>query len=195
MAPNLRTTLLALAEHDLAVRTRLAGDGSLFDGYHPEMRAVHEENAGTLDAILDEQGWPVPGLAGEDGAEAAWLIAQHAIGLPAFQRRCLAALQIAAAKGQVPPWQPAYLFDRIRTLEGMPQVYGTQFDWDAEGLMSPLPIEDSDAVDERRASIGLPPIAETTGQHRRNLGSEKAPADREKRAREMAAWAREAGWR
>ena len=45
----------------------------------------------------------------------------------------LSALQAAAGRGEVPPLQPAMLEDRIRTFEGRPQRYGTQFDWDADG--------------------------------------------------------------
>jgi hypothetical protein len=66
---------------------------------------------------------------------------QHAISLPQFQRQCLALLQAAVTRGEAPAWQVAMLTDRIRILEGRQQLYGTQFDWDANGQMSPLPIE------------------------------------------------------
>jgi hypothetical protein len=110
--PDLRDRLLALRDHDLAVRDRLAADGALFAGYHPEMQAVHEANAAELEAIVAGQGWPTAGLVGEDGADAAWLIAQHAIGLPAFQRRCLGAIAAAVADGprrpgRRPRWRTA----------------------------------------------------------------------------------------
>jgi hypothetical protein len=195
MDASLRHTLLGLAERDLAVRSRLAADGTLLEGYHPEMRAVHERNAAALEAILSEQGWPTRNLVGDDGANATWLIAQHAIGLPDFQRCCLVALRSAATAGQVPAWQPAMLLDRIRTFEGKPQVYGTQFDWDEEGGMSPLPIEDREGVDERRASVGLSPLTTAIEEQRRRTIEERPPADPKKRAREMANWAREVGWR
>ena len=37
---DIRSELLAMAREDHRVRTELAADGSLFDGYHPRMRAV-----------------------------------------------------------------------------------------------------------------------------------------------------------
>ena len=43
--------------------------------------------------------------------------------------------------------------------EGNPQVYGTQFR-EANGEMAPFPIEDEQHVDERRAKVGLQPLAE-----------------------------------
>lgn len=185
----LRRHLTGMAARDLETRERLAADGSLFEGYHPEMRAVHEANARELGAIVEARGWPTADEAGEDGAEAAWLVAQHAIGLPAFQRACLAALREAGS----PAWQAAYLEDRIRTLEGRPQLYGTQFDWDEEGVMSPHPIEAPAEVDARRAAVGLPPIAEAEARLRAESGPK--PADLAARRAEMDAWAHETGWR
>jgi hypothetical protein len=195
MNDELRERLIALAANDEAVRSRLAADGTLFDGYHPEMQVVHEANAAALEALIAEHGWPTEALAGDDGAEAAWRIVQHAIGLPDFQRACLARIVAAADAGEIPAWQPAFLGDRIRTFEGRPQVYGTQFDWDEQGLMSPLPIEDPDNVDVRRTEIGLAPLAEATERHRRESGSEPRPEDLAARRREAHAWAVKTGWR
>jgi hypothetical protein len=159
------------------------------------MQAVHEENAAVLDGVMTNHGWPASPLVGEDGAEAAWLVAQHAIGLPAFQRRCLDALQAAARRGDAPAWQAAMLLDRVCVMEGRPQVYGTSFDWDEQGLMNPLPIEDADDVDERRACVGLPPLAEAIARHRAEAVNEPKPDDLDERRRQFDAWARRVGWR
>lgn len=191
MNGELRDGLLALAAKDERVRARLAADGSLFQGYHPEMEAVHLANAAALETILAEHGWPSEALAGADGAEAAWRIVQHAIGLPDFQRRCLALQREAAGRCEIPAWQPAWLDDRIRSFEGRPQLYGTQFDWDEDGLMSPLPIEEPEKVDERRSALGLPPLAEAIARHRRESGTEPPRQDR----RERALWLVKTGWR
>lgn len=86
---SLRQALLAMKEEDLSVRAALIAEGVLSDGYHPRMEAVHRSNAARLTGIIERYGWPGKSLVGEDGAEAAWLIAQHAIGDPPFMRRCL----------------------------------------------------------------------------------------------------------
>src|SRR5687768_16132948 len=101
--------LRALAERDARVHAELAADGTLFDGYHPRMEAVHRENAARLRDIPQDVGWPSESLVGAEAAEAAWRIAQHAIGEPDFQRLCLRLLLEAAARGEVPAWQPAML--------------------------------------------------------------------------------------
>jgi hypothetical protein len=195
MNEGLHAELLALEAEDLHVRDELARDGSLFHGYHPRMEAVHRKNATRLREIIAEHGWPGRSLVGEDGAEAAWRIAQHSIGEPAFFRKAHQLVHQAADRGDAPAWQAAYMLDRIRTLEGKPQVYGSQFDWDENGQMSPLPIEDPEHVNERRAAVGLPPIEEITRKHRENARLERRPADWKARQNEMEDWAHRAGWR
>jgi hypothetical protein len=140
---DLRDTLLAMAEEDRRVRAELAADGSLGEGYHPRMEAVHRRNATALTAIIEEHSWPGRSLVGDDGTHAAWLVLQHAIGNPPLQRRGLELLRRAVQQGEIPLRQVAYLEDRIRFFEGRPQVYGTQYDWDEHSELAPHPIEDS----------------------------------------------------
>jgi hypothetical protein len=186
---------MALAAHDLKTRELLAQDGSLFDGYHPEMQAVHEANARELDTIIAHAGWPSRKLVGDDGAEAAWLIAQHAIGLPQFQRDCLKLLKAAVAAGDAPGWQMAMMLDRVRTYEGRHQVYGTSFDWDDDGQLSPRPIEDPDGVDQRRSEVGLEPLQEGIDRLRARDAAQLPPADVAEHRRRMDEWAHLVGWR
>lgn len=194
---DLREELLALAAEDLRVREELAADGTLHDGYHPRMEEVHRRNAERLRQILAQVAWPGVRLVGQDGARAAWLILQHAIGAPDLQRRGLELLDRAAERGEVPRDQVAMLEDRIRMFEGRRQRYGTQFDWDEQGMMSPVPIEDREYVDERRAEMGLPSLAEQirTMRERAAAEGEGPPQDRAARRAEVEAWCRRVGWR
>lgn len=189
--------LIAAAERDGATRARLARNGALFDGYHPEMEAVHLENAALLERVIDAIGWPGRAKVGDDAAHAAFLILQHAISRPDLQRRGLDLILKAVPEGQANVLDAAYLADRIAVFEGREQTFGTQFDWDADGLPSPAPIRDPPGVDERRASVGLPPLAEAIAQMRANAAAhgEKKPADLDQRRAEFEAWARRVGWR
>jgi len=181
--------LCAAAAHDLAVRQQLLDRGVLAQGYHPEMRAVHEANADLLGAIVSELGWPDALRFGQDAASAAWLIVQHAIGRPDLQRSALERMRASDAA----PWQCAKLEDRIAFFEGRPQRFGTQFDWNDAGEMVPWHIADPDRVDALRAEAGLPPLAEQAAAMRANAGA--PPPDLAARAREAAAWLVETGWR
>lgn len=190
--------IIAMAREDLRLRTALAETGALFDGYHPDMERLHNENAQQLDQIIATLGrWPSPAVIGAEASEAAWLIVQHAIGQPDFQRRMLALIRSAASADEVPAWHAACLEDRIRVFEGRPQIYGTQFDWDDTGALSPAPIEDAQNVNARRAAAGLNTIEEKTEEMRRRARAEgeAAPKNPEQRRKDAADWARKAGWR
>lgn len=184
----------AMAQEDLRVRDALAKTGALFDGYHPDMEHVHTCNAKRLDEIIQDIGWPSPARTSAEVSDAAWLIVQHAISLPDFQRRMLVLIEQST---DTPAWHAAYLADRIRVFEGRAQIYGTQFDWDDAGNLSPHPIENPQSVNERRASIGLGTIEDKTEELRQHARAEgqSAPKDHEKRRREAEDWARKVGWR
>jgi hypothetical protein len=147
--------------------------------------------------VFDDIGWPGRREYGDDGAGAAFLILQHAICHPTLQRRGLALILDAIPEGQANPLDAAYLSDRIAIFEGREQSFGTQFDWDANGQLSPAPTRDPETLDERRASVGLPPIAETIAHMRAGAAAEgdSAPPDLAERRAAYDSWARKVGWR
>ncbi len=184
-------------EADEAAVKGFADESKLYHAYPAEIEAIHRKNALRLNKIIDDFGWPGRSLVGEGGMRAAWRIAQNAIGEPQFQRRALACLKAAAKADEAPAWQAAMLEDRIRRSEGRPQIYGTQFEWDDDGQMSPCPVEDPDHVDERRRAVGMMPLA-TDIRERRNraaMFNEGPPPELAQRRKELEEWARRAGWR
>ncbi|MGN6281308.1 DUF6624 domain-containing protein [Frateuria sp.] len=191
MDKALEKQLIDLDDHDQRIRAELAADGSLFDGYHSRMEAVHRANAARLRAIIADHGWPGFSLVGERGAQAAWRIAQHSIGEPAFMRQCRDLLCQASANHDAHAWQHAYMDDRIRVLEGLPQRYGTQFR-DGDHGPEPFPMEDPENIEARRQALGLPPLTEIVARAGKNPSPVRGdPAARE--AEELA-WRKRVGW-
>jgi len=185
----LRAELLAMDEHDQTVRAELAADGSLFQGYHPRMAAVHDVNAARLREIIRAHGWPTTALVGPDGTKAAHRLAQHAINHPDFMRECRALIEAASERGEVPREQFAYIDDRIRVFEGQPQRYGTQWQGGVHGL-EPCPLDDRNAVDRRRRELGMPSLDEM-----RRPSSERLTVEEVERQRtQELAWRRRVGW-
>jgi hypothetical protein len=123
-------------------------------------RITDERHAARLWEILDDyECWPGRRLVGEDGADAAWRLAQHALFDPGLQRRCLELLELAVDAGDAPPTHYAFLLDRVCMADGRNQVYGSQFVRDGSRVV-PFAIEDPAGVDARRRRVGLPPLAE-----------------------------------
>jgi hypothetical protein len=118
---------------------------------------VDRDNTRWLGELVNRRGWPGRSLVAEDGAVAAWLLAQHADQDPALQRRCLDLMR-AAPETEVSPSHIAYLTDRVLLAEGESQVYGTQMTM-AGGEYRPENLRDPDSVDQRRAAVGLDPMA------------------------------------
>lgn len=195
MNNNLREKLLAMVAEDKRVREKLAKTGALFDGYHPTMEAVHLKNAAKLEKLIEENNgnWLGKTKAGEDGAEAAWLIAQHAISLPDFSRNCLKLIEEAVKNGEAELWQMAYLQDRINFFERKPQKYGTQSDWNEDGKMQVWKLEDESKVNEFRAEVGLKPLENLIWENEETI--ENAPKDFAKRRSESEDWLKKTGWR
>ena len=194
----LRRELLEMARLDRSVRAELVASGTLFDvGYEPRMARVHQRNAQRLRRIIEAIGWPGSDLVGSDGAEAAWLILQHAISEPDLVRRALPLLTTAAREGKADSAHAAMLEDRIRFFEGRPQRYGTQLDWDADRNLSPGEVEDPQLLAERRAAAGLPPLEEQIEDARTRAAAEgdMPPADYQAYVDARDKWAATAGWR
>lgn len=192
---RLRAELVGLEAHDREIRSRLVEEGALFGGYHLEMEAVHLANARRLDQILNEHGWPGSAVVGDDGAQAAWIIAMHAISDPPLQRKALELLSRAASDGDAPAWQAAYLTDRILFNQQRPQIYGTIRDWDENGELTAR-VEDADEADRRRAEIGMPPMnrdGSKIASAARSEG-ERPPTDLAAWRREQREWALRVGW-
>lgn len=185
-----------LQNADLELRDKLVSGGQLGEGYNEEMENLHNQNAAVLNQIMDRIGFPTVGKVGKEAAFAAWMIIQHAIGKPDFMRKCALLLEKAVKDNKADPRNLAYLTDRIATFENKPQRYGTQFDWDDSGNLSPNHFDDIDQVNQRRKSIGLNTLEDQIEIIRLQAQNEKhqPPKDLAKRKTEMENWKKSVGW-
>ena len=163
---DLRQELLAMKEQDQQNRANIMdvvaryGEGSPeADSARARMLALDEPLQVRIKEIIRGHGWPGRSLVGDDGASAAWLLVQHAD--TAYVQEVLPLLLDAAERGEAREAEAAYLHDRALTYRGKPQIYGTQPQWSQElGQYELYPVEDEANVDERRAAVKMPPLAE-----------------------------------
>jgi hypothetical protein len=154
--PSLRRELLALSNEDQGARNALIQSKFKDEAARTRVRAIDTRSTARMKQVVARYGWPGYRLVGKDGANAAWLLVQHADRDPAFQKLCVAQMERAVKLGDADSANWAYLVDRVAVAENRKQVYGTQFD----GHQQPLPIEDEAHVDQRRKSVGLSTMAE-----------------------------------
>ncbi|KAF0153057.1 MAG: hypothetical protein FD143_497 [Ignavibacteria bacterium] len=188
--------IIGLKNADLEFRDKLIQSGQLSDGYNEEMKELHNRNAKTLNEIIDKIGYPTTEKVGEEASEATWLVIQHSIGQPDFMKKCVKLLEVAVSENKANSKNLAYLTDRVAVFEGKPQPYGTQFDWDENGELSPNHFDDLEKVNQRRKSVGLNSLEEQTNIIRIQAKSEKQspPTDFEKRKQEIEKWKKTVGW-
>lgn len=188
--------IIELKNADLALRDKLVQSGQLNDGYNEEMKDLHNRNTKILNEIIDTIGYPTTDKLGEEASEATWLIIQHSIGQPDFMKKCVKLLEVAVNENKANPKNLAYLIDRVAVFEGKPQLYGTQFDWDENGKLSPHYFDDLTKVNEMRKSIGLNSLEEQTDIIRKQAENENQtpPTDFEKRKVEIEQWKKSVGW-
>jgi hypothetical protein len=165
----LRAEVIRRHALDQEIRRTLGTAEALSPEHLRRMADTDADNSGWLRDVLARHGWPGRSVVGDDGAHAAWQLAQHADRHPDLQRECLDALGEAARRGDASLAHLAYLTDRVLSGRGEPQLYGTQF-WygpDGRGALRPKPISDPEHLEERRAAAGLEPFAEYAEAMRR----------------------------
>jgi hypothetical protein len=156
---ELRKELLRMAEEDQAARKEAIRGKMTDPAVVAKMTAIDRKNTARLKEIIDRHGWPGKSLVGDDGANAAWLLVQHADLDRPFQKRCLDLMKEAVKKKEASAQNLAYLTDRVLVGEGKKQIYGTQFKQEGDKFV-PQPIEDEANVDRRRKEVGLPTLEE-----------------------------------
>lgn len=149
--PALRKKLLMLAQRDQEVRSETSED--LLG-----REAADKDAFDAIKRIVARSGFPKESEVGRDGVNAAWLLVQHASMDPGWQFEVLQQLESSAASGEISGEQFALLYDRVAVLyHHKMQKYGTQLQPGAE-TAQPLPIEEADSVDARRAELGMMPL-------------------------------------
>ncbi len=154
-APQLREQLLEMARIDQDAR-----DGDWSQAMIERMLAVDAANLPKIKQIVaDHHGLPGVAKVGVDGTAAAWVLVQHADTDAAFQQQVLERLVPMVESGEVSAREFSLLVDRVLVNTGRPQRYGSQL----AGVSSrwqPKPMEAPEQVDQRRAELGLMPLAD-----------------------------------
>lgn len=174
--------LCVLHERDQQIRHELI---SVQQAYIAEQRAelidsivmlvAEQDRADSLNRVavdsLLQNGWP-DGLS-EQSNRTIWLIIDHAD--VDYQERYLPLIEQQAVRGTISPSDYATLLDRVNVRRQRPQRFGTQTGYkqrDDEVFTFVYPIEDIDALDSLRLSVGLDSMHLYLRQVSETLGTE-----------------------
>ena len=181
-AAQIDSLLCELHERDQQIRHKLL---SVQQAYIAEQRAelidsivmlvAEQDRADSLNRVavdsLLQNGWP-EGLSKQSN-RTIWLIIDHAD--VEYQERYLPLIGQQAVQGTISPSDYATLLDRVNVRRQRPQRYGTQTGYkqrDDEVFTFVYPIEDIDALDSLRLSVGLDSMHLYLRQVSETLGTE-----------------------
>ncbi len=155
--PKVRSQLIKLRMHDQYLRVT----GDLHDPKTIKAMVKRDkQNQQELKIILNKIKEPSVENIGYDGAQAVWLIAQHAADDLGFMKHILKLMKSIAKVNPSNSYHQGipYLIDRINMLEGKPQIYATQFKSGPKGELAVYKTRDIAHVDKRRSKFGLGPF-------------------------------------
>ena len=166
-------------DKDQAARAWTVGMASLSADeiveYTAEMERVDSLNQTMVFGILDNDGWP--SNLSDKANRAIWIVIDHSD--LTSRSKYLSLVRAKADEGVLDKSDYAMLNDRVLMEEGKPQVYGTQIKMAAtfvgEDMAMQLylwPVENPDALDSLRRSVGLSPIEEYLRSSSESVGQE-----------------------
>lgn len=133
---------------------------------HYDNEQLIRQHAEWLKGALGKIGWFDISKYGEVASQGAWLLIQHADYDPHWQMAVTPMLKAKVASGDMQPKYYAYLVDRLAVNLGEAQSYGTQGRCVSGAEWQPFSVIDPAALDSRRASVGMEPIAEYKARFR-----------------------------
>ncbi len=149
-------SLAAMREIDQAIRQKPWTDEN-----RRKMMVIDSINTAKLELLIAQYGFPTWELVGRDGAENAWLIAQHsATLLPWYLKHYRQAVQ----ENNADIHYLVLMEDRFLMHQGRPQIYGTQLSF-SDSAVGFYPIADVKHVNERRFAVGWCPIEKIAKSH------------------------------
>jgi hypothetical protein len=155
--PALARELDEMYEKDQQVRLTFLAAGKDDEETRKPMLDLDEVNLARLQQIVRQYGWPDAAMVGSNGVFDVFMLAQHQ---PELIPVALPHLRAAADRRELSWSMLAMMIDRDLADRHQPQMYATQFEFDQSGHIGSLPIQDPEHVDERRARVGLGPLAE-----------------------------------
>lgn len=155
--PEMARELHAMVEKDQDARNASIAAGQSDRQAWASVGRVDRANLARLKQLIRQNGWPTAADIGDDGMDDLWLLAQHSP--QDFLSQALPHLKAAAERGEIRWSTMALMIDRDLVHRGQPQVYGSQGNI-VDGHFVLDPVQDEAHLDERRARIGMGPIAD-----------------------------------
>ncbi|WMW80496.1 hypothetical protein RF679_17930 [Undibacterium cyanobacteriorum] len=161
---KLKAQLERIFIDDQSLRQQLDPTQKKYGFNSPEMNKLWDEihtkdeaNLREVEQILKEHGWLGSKEVGPRASQTIFLVIQHASA--ETRLKYIPMMRQAVKDKKANSANLALMLDRINTESGVKQIYGSQLRGKVEGGYELYEIEDPEHLDQRRAEMGLDPIA------------------------------------
>ncbi len=114
---------------------------------------INRKNVDIVKKIIAEIGFPTINLTSQKAYKAAMLVVLHS-GDIEFLNESIKNLQNADPVS-IQKRDIAYMIDKARVIKKLPQLYGTQYNIDKDGVFKYIDIERPEDLEKRRAEYGM----------------------------------------
>jgi len=114
---------------------------------------INRKNVVTVKKIISEIGFPTINLTSQNAYKAAVLVVLHSGDLE-FLNQSISDLH-KADTASIEKRDIAYMIDKTRLIQKLPQLYGTQYNIDKDGILKFIEIENPEDLEKRRAEYDM----------------------------------------
>ncbi|MFA6459024.1 MAG: DUF6624 domain-containing protein [Candidatus Paceibacterota bacterium] len=118
-----------------------------------DLAEINKMNVKTVNEIINEIGFPTISLTSQKAYKAAVLVVLHS-GDIEFLNQSIKYLQDADIVS-IQKRDIAYMIDKSRIIQRLPQLFGTQYNIDKDGVLKFIDIEKPEELEKRRAEFDM----------------------------------------
>jgi len=118
-----------------------------------DLTGINRKNVDIVKRIITEIGFPTISITSQKAYKAAVLVVLHSGDLE-FLNQSIKDLQ-KADNVSIQKRDIAYMIDKARVIQKLPQLYGTQYNIDKDGVLKYIDIEKPEDLEKRRAEYGM----------------------------------------
>jgi len=136
-----------------------------------DLTEINRKNVDIVKRIITEIGFPTISITSQKAYKAAVLVVLHSGDLE-FLNQSIKDLQ-KADNVSIQKRDIGYMIDKARVIQKLPQLYGTQYNIDNDGVLKYIDIEKPEELEKRRAEYGMESFEEYKKIVEKSLQSKK----------------------
>ncbi len=120
-----------------------------------ELQEINRKHVACLKEIIEKNGFPTITTTSHEAYKSAVVVVLHSEDIELL-KQSIQFLKNRDVK-DIEKAHIAFMVDKMRVLQNLPQLYGTQYRVNQDNVPEYIPIENPEALEERRKELGMEP--------------------------------------